>query len=111
MEEATRLISGVHLATNMGEVMVLLEDFAYSFLPIERVQKVVLVWKNTMMLQMRWESKLSQGHTCPDAYNTPWDACRHCLERMIDEEDYPILYSLVEDMMQSDEIQKGLGFE
>ena len=110
MEEAARMMSGVHLATNMGEVMVLLEDFAYSILPVERVQKVLLIWRNTMMQQMKWESKLSQGHTCPDTYNTPWNACRHCLERMIDEEDYPILYALVEDMMQSDEIQKGLGF-
>ena len=110
MEDATRLLNGVHLATNMGEVMILLEDFANAFLPVERVQKVLLVWRNTMMMQMKWESRLSQGHFCPDTYNTPWNACRHCLERMIDEEDYPILYALVEDMMQSDEIQKGLGF-
>jgi hypothetical protein len=111
MEEAARMMSGVHLATNMGEVMVLLEDFAYSILPVEKVQKMLLIWRNTMMQQMKWETKLSQGHICPDAYNTPWNACRHCLERMIEDEDYPTLYSLVEDLMQAEEVQKGLGFK
>ena len=104
-------MSGVHLATTMNEVMCLVDDLVYTFMPAERAQRFALAWKNTMMQQMKWHSKLAQGHACPDAYNTQWNACRHCLERMIDDDDYPVLYMLVEDWMMAEEVQKGIGFE
>ena len=109
--EETRFLTGVHMATTMHEVTFLVDEFTAAIMPTKDAQQVALVWKNAMMREMVRLSKLAQGHAFPHAYNTQWNACRHCLERMLDDDDFPILYMLVEDWMLTEKVQKYLGYE